>query len=358
MKRKTALILGLAGAIAATGAEANSDQHTDNGAPVRWHLTVLPFVVDPSVYDPATLPDPAALVGRATTAWQSMPDIPRFDVRAGELGPPGYDPARAENNVSGVAVYHHDFPNRLGRPVLAYTLLTRNATTGEILDADVLMDAEHNVFAELPPMGMLGMATAPNDYQNVLTHELGHVLGLTEDPGSPAATMFPSSRLGEVTKRSLHDPDETSIRTVYAGPVPPSGVYYPNMGGCGGAHVAPVRFGSHGELVLVALCLLGLAASRKRWARTPVVFVGAVLLAVGAPQPRPAVREGVVRSASARFEGGMIVTRAVIEAGGVSSEVSVPGGRVGDIEQQVFHAPSARALRPGARVDPTDYGLR
>ncbi len=83
------------------------------------------------------------------------------------------------------------------------------------------------------------------------------------------------------------------------------------------------------------------------------------LLAAGAPAPTPRdPSAAVVLSVQSRFVDGVIVTRADVESGGVVREVEARGGRVGDIEQVVFHAPSGTALRVGAHLDPAAFGLR
>lgn len=55
------------------------------------------------------------------------------------------------------------------------------------------------------------------DIQNVVTHELGHALGLGDvsDFRCSAATMFSSTAIGETGKRTLESADITGIRKIY-----------------------------------------------------------------------------------------------------------------------------------------------
>lgn len=349
MRRRIATLAAVFALAAPTTARARSDQYTPGGAPIRWHRASLPFVIDPSATD-AALPRPVDVLGRAVGAWRGIGHAPTYELVAGSLGPPGYDPVRRENNVSGIAVYRSGFPVRLERPVLAITLVTRDNATGEILDADVLVDAWRNRYAALGPEGISGDRNAPNDWQNVLTHEIGHTLGLVEDPAHATATMFPSSLPGEVGKRDLDEADRASIAGAYAVAMNGTGPVYP--GGCGGARVAPLRRGGAG-LAFIALAFLGAAAWRAR-RRGGYAFAACggifLVLAVPTPQPEPA-RVAEVRRVDTRIEGGVFVTRAVVVEDGRERAVEVPGGRMGDLVQQVFDAPSGEALTPGARVD-------
>ena len=338
-------ILALVLAPAAAG--AHSEQRLAGGHAVRWHRSAVTFMVDPTMFDRDTLRDPVRVVSQAADVWRGNGHVPRFDVRVGAVGEPGYDPARSDN-VSGIALYRRNFPQRFDRAVLALTLLTRNSATGEIVDADVIVDAERNRFAELSGAAMLGLPAAPNDYQNVITHEFGHVLGLVEDPDHPDATMYPSSQPGEVTKRALAAVDRESAARAYDAPAT---LVEDFVGGCGGARVTP-RLGGQGALALTALALMGLSLTRRRRVQALALALGAVLLSLGAPGPvGPTSNRGVVVSAQALTAGGVIVTRAQVQTARGVVSVERLGGRLGGLEQRVLDAPSGTELRAGAEVE-------
>jgi hypothetical protein len=321
---------------------AHSEQRLPTGDTVRWHRRSVRFVVDPSMFDHTT-PDPLATVMRAADAWRGNGYVPRFEIVRGVVGSPGYDPER-QDNTSGIAIYRKDFPHRLDRAVLALTLLTRNSTTGEVVDADVIIDAERNRFAEIVGPGMLGITGAPNDYLNVITHEFGHVIGLIEDPNHPESTMFPSSQPGEVSKRELARVDRESAARAYASP--PSSI------------VSAYRefFATNSErfvsrlLALLSLTFLGYAAVSKR-SRVGWVLAGLSLLGLAIPSAQPrTVAHGLVLRASTRQIGTTLVTRADVQTIDGTVTVERLGGRRGVYEQQCLDAPSGTALRPGATV--------
>lgn len=352
MRPVSRIILALCLACLPRFAAAHSEQRLTGGQTVRWHRSSVSFVVDPSMFDRATIRDPMRTVVRSATAWEGNGHVPRFEVRTGSLGEPGYDPNRSDN-TSGIALYKRNFPQRFDRAVLALTLLTRNSVTGEIVDADVIVDAERNRFAEITGPSLVGVPGAPNDYQNVITHEFGHVLGLVEDPDHPDSTMYPSSQPGELTKRELAAVDRESAARAYA--AAPS-LVEELVNGVGGSRAAP-RVGGSSVLAVAAVALLALTASRRRRARVTVFVGAAVLLALGAPAPSssPSVM-GVVERAQALTVRGVIVTRAEVRTAEGRVTVERIGGTIGALEQRVLDAPSGTELRAGAVIDVS--GLR
>ena len=40
------------------------------------------------------------------------------------------------------------------------------------------------------------------DIQNIVTHEIGHAVGLSHSPNDPQSTMFPTSKTGETLRRT------------------------------------------------------------------------------------------------------------------------------------------------------------
>ena len=97
-----------------------------------------------------------------------------------------------------------------GTGVLALSSVTFDRTTGKIVDADI----EFNT-ADFRYTSNVSAATSAIDYENTLTHELGHVLGLdhTEDE---EATMYPSAPNHEVKKRTLEQDDIDGICHTYS----------------------------------------------------------------------------------------------------------------------------------------------
>ena len=125
---------------------------------------------------------------------------------------------------------------------LAITTVFKNKTTGEIVDADMEINGVDFAWADLEanPVQADGRTA---DFQNTLTHELGHVIGLahncyatTDGPapladntGSPEvlcggadtpvsvydATMYPMVGLSDVARRTLSSDDAKAACEIY-----------------------------------------------------------------------------------------------------------------------------------------------
>lgn len=94
---------------------------------------------------------------------------------------------------------------------LALTTLIFNADTGEIYDADV----EVNTFESDMALGTVGRSDI--DFASVITHEIGHFLGLSHSTAL-GATMRPSYAPGNTAMASIEADDEAGVCAVH----PPS----------------------------------------------------------------------------------------------------------------------------------------
>jgi hypothetical protein len=95
----------------------------------------------------------------------------------------------------------------------ALTSVWHNTKTGVIVGVDMEMNETIGAF------GVCGVSPIRcgdvADIQNVVTHEVGHVLGLghTDDE---TAVMFAESELGDMEKRTLKDDDIEGICAIYS----------------------------------------------------------------------------------------------------------------------------------------------
>lgn len=101
---------------------------------------------------------------------------------------------------------------------LAITRLTYSRTTGELLDAEVQLNAANWLFTTVDspqcPMGMPAATCVATDVQNTLTHELGHAVGF-DHTTAPGSTMAPTAPLGETSKRIIDKGTADGFCTVY-----------------------------------------------------------------------------------------------------------------------------------------------
>ena len=92
---------------------------------------------------------------------------------------------------------------------LAKTSVTYNDQTGEILDADIEVNTANNTVTITDDP-----AKVEYDLQAILTHEVGHFIGIAHSP-DPAAVMFASYSPGSTSQRQLHPDDVAAVCGIY-----------------------------------------------------------------------------------------------------------------------------------------------
>jgi hypothetical protein len=110
---------------------------------------------------------------------------------------------------ANLVIYRDDaWPYVNERFVIARTSITFDPTTGAIFDADIEINSFRNEFS-------LSDAMVSNDLQSVLTHEVGHFLGL-DHTLVPNATMLADYELSDLGTRTLSSDDAAGICAIYA----------------------------------------------------------------------------------------------------------------------------------------------
>ncbi len=258
-----AFTLGVAG-----NASAYVLKQAPSGADVHWATKTVTFEITPSL---AALPGASDAVVQALAAWGGIAGAPTLgttpttdaDLRPGNDGhnivyfaPNGYAPAGS---------------------ALAVSVLSFDAGTGELVDADIVINGGYD-FAILAD-GTLAAPNAPEmatdgdgeppwragtfDLVEVLSHEVGHCLGLAHDDTDTAAVMFPMIAPEDVSRRDPSPDDVAGVVANYA-EVTLESADASTQGGCS-AGGAPVKSGASW---LSAVGLGGLVAVARRRRRS------------------------------------------------------------------------------------------
>jgi hypothetical protein len=227
---------------------------------VEWGLSpVLPDSIDG---------DTSEAVAEIRRAFQTWTDVECSDLVLDFQGvdggyEPGFNPSGLNENVVG---YRDRWPH--DPDAIALTFTAFRVSSGELLDADIELNGEGFDFV----LADEGCAEAV-DLRNVMTHEVGHLLGLDHPPRTPRnveTTMFGNAPLCETTKRTLAEGDIEGLCTIYPRGQPTEQCFAPGTLGFevvgsddgfeGGCRAAPLDVGG----ALFSVVLAAGALRRKR----------------------------------------------------------------------------------------------
>lgn len=192
--------------------ETDADGCVTSGKPLYWPTSCIGFSVDARMS--RNLPEGATrtAIERAFLEWAerdcgggsraSLTFSPLADTTCGAVG------YRKEGaNVHVVTFRDDDWSYRGIDNSLAKTTVTFDASTGEILDADIEVNTASNPVTA-------GDKDVRYDLQSILTHEVGHLIGLAHTQDFDA-TMFASYQPGTSDFRTIAEDDVRALCTVY-----------------------------------------------------------------------------------------------------------------------------------------------
>jgi hypothetical protein len=262
-------------------------RRTSSGAEERWWLGNLDLVVDGSV-DAAGSGAHEAVI-QAFGAWVSTDaSLPRltFDSGASSSVPTAPD---GQNRVYFAPI---DLPGH--ESDLGLTLAYSDSTTGQVLEADVILNKRMAFSILTPPAGSTDDDASDNDpdddvsqtedaltsksksghaqsawckarydLQSVATHEAGHFFGLGEDMTDSDATMYFSTAPCELKKRTLATLDTNAVTSLYANAPPSDSSSTNGHTGCS-VVTSSVAANSHGPVPTLGLVVSVWMLRRRR----------------------------------------------------------------------------------------------
>ena len=317
--------------VTATSAQAFEVKHAEGGELVRWRRPGVAWTVDRSVEE---VPGADAAVAGAIAAWTQQSGAPKLSLAAkGATLKPGLD------GTNGIFFAKNGYAPAGG--ALAITVLSFDDLTGEVLDADIVLNGKY----ELGTVDGAGVATY--DIGRVLAHEMGHALALSDEPERKDALMYPYVPRAKVLSAAPGTDDLAGLETLYADEDAPEGADAAGAVGCSGSGTTP---GSSGAWCVVGLSLTVLVVARKRKAAVGLGALAAVAMLAPASARASEVRESesIVTEVQTTAENGIFQSEVTVTTDGVAvSRHVLWGGRLGGIRQIVGGSPVPHA---GERV--------
>jgi len=214
----------------------------DEGEPLEWSQACISYAIDERGSQWMNFEDVEEAIDLAFEEWEN--------VDCGGGSPPSvvFQPLqpstcrRHEYNCSGnvntiaflsdsdaAGNFIEPCGDRFPFNAFAVTIVWHNESTGEIFDADMLINDtlavpnRDNVptaggpYASCPDDGCppsAGVNPGAADLRSIVTHEIGHIIGIGHSDVADA-TMFATNERRAVNKRDLHPDDEAAICTIY-----------------------------------------------------------------------------------------------------------------------------------------------
>lgn len=184
-------------------AHAYEVKRTDAGSLVHWSQTTVRWEISASV---RKVKGGEAAAAEALEAWSGRGGAPDLVVtRTRAKLEPGFDGRNA-------IFYAPDGFAAAGN-ALAVTILTFDERTGEILDADIVLNGKYRFASSDPDADDHDHDQITYDLSRVLAHEVGHALGLADEPRLEEALMYPVAWRG--TRGTPAADDLDGVRSIY-----------------------------------------------------------------------------------------------------------------------------------------------
>ncbi len=186
------------------------------GPSLVWTTREIPWHADRALL--AFVDDVGVAEDEARRAFETWEDVGCSDMRFPYQGSldgvgAGYTPFGVNQNV--IVLVTSDWKHEEG--AIAVTTNIFDARTGVVVDSDIEFNGQHFAFG-VATAACFRRSPSTMDFRNVLTHEIGHVVGLDHPPllaRYQNTTMFASAPACETKKRSLAEDDINGLCAIY-----------------------------------------------------------------------------------------------------------------------------------------------
>jgi hypothetical protein len=206
-----------------TGESVAGEECQTSGIPLAWKSPCISYAVFPRATDDPPRERVLEEIDASFNAWMQVecdgqPVELKLERLAAfsECNVPQFNPDGP--NVNSVS-FVRDWEER-GNPTDAFGLTSvwHNEKTGEILDVDIEINDDPDLAPELGSLGICNDGeVCPEtvvDIRNVMTHEVGHFLGLGHEQRNNSV-MRPQSKAGETSNHELKPDDIAGLCAIY-----------------------------------------------------------------------------------------------------------------------------------------------
>lgn len=183
-------------------AQAYAVKQNEAGDPLRWIDGNLGYWVNPENAQGISASQFRFMTDAAAFSWSSVQGVSLNFEYLGETSASGADYTDGKN----IVYFEDEWPEEWDPSFLALTF-TWSIEGGEIIAFDLAINEDDFDYTAT------GRGET-NDLMNMLTHEFGHVIGLSHSEVE-GATMYHQARTGETDKRNLALDDEEGARYLY-----------------------------------------------------------------------------------------------------------------------------------------------
>jgi hypothetical protein len=192
------------------------------GIPLFWPVTCMSYSLQQDASKRVGYDEVAAATDTAFQTWGNVtcpsgvaPTLQFLNMGPVECDKHEYnDQSKSYGGNANIIIFRDEGFDPSAMNQLAITTVTFNVNTGEIYDADIEVDSAKPISTSTP------VPALQFDLQSILTHEIGHFLGLAHSNmpcsgGPECATMDATYRTGSDDFRSLEPDDIAGICEVY-----------------------------------------------------------------------------------------------------------------------------------------------